>query len=169
MLTIILPGYSQKNEKWLEETAARIKTGGLTRPIYWDHWTEFGKKFNPEEKAQVIADLIEKDLANMIAKSIGTFVASLVIQKVPKKINRAVFCGIPLNDINDSKMAEIKNALEIFPADKVMVFQNAEDPHGSFEHVKTFVLAINPDIKVISKPREDHEYPYFEEFQDFLG
>jgi len=34
--------------------------------------------------------------------------------------------------------------------------------------MEKFVHSLNPDIKVVSKPREGHEYPYFEGFKEFF-
>ena len=51
-------------------------------------------------------------------------------------------------------------AVENF-GEKVLVIQNMDDSHGSFEQVKEFG---NVKLKVAS----NHDYPYFEEFNDFL-
>jgi len=48
--------------------------------------------------------------------------------------------------------------------DKIVVYQNSNDPHGSYEQVKKFEI----EFKHIEKPSYNHEYPYFEEFNKFL-
>jgi len=57
MVTIILPGYSAHNKNWLEETAQTIGVQGNIRAVYWDHWTDPAKKFNPKEKGRLIVRL----------------------------------------------------------------------------------------------------------------
>ncbi len=168
MVTIVLPGYSIKNKDWAMETSKEVRLSYDVRPILWDHWEDSGKKFDAKEKADDVIDVILDDSANIIAKSIGTLVASYMLQKIPTRINKVIFCGIPLNDLNEVDKEVIKQALNVFPSEKIICFQNQDDPHGSFDQVNKFLSEVNPDIKATSKPREDHEYPYYPEFESFL-
>jgi len=34
--------------------------------------------------------------------------------------------------------------------------------------VRRFLSGINPNIKIVEKPGNTHEYPYYDEFNDFL-
>ncbi|MGA2910877.1 MAG: hypothetical protein ABSE04_03725 [Candidatus Microgenomates bacterium] len=168
MVTIILPGASVQNKEWLEETAKKINVDGEIRPIYWDHWTDPSKEFNKEEKARLINDIVGMRVVDIVAKSIGTLVAAYMIQKAPEKIHKIVFNGICLNDLNEDEKEVIKSALKLISPENIMCYQNEEDPHGSFDQAKKFLSEVSPDIKIISKERGDHEYPYFEEFHNFL-
>jgi len=165
---VILPGYSIKNRDWALTTAREVKLDHEVRPILWDHWTDPEKKFEAREKADDIIDILLDERANIIAKSIGTLAASYMIEKMPERIDKIVFCGIPLNDLEEEKKQDIRNALKGISSEKIICFQNEDDPHGSFETARKFVSEINSEIKMISKPREDHEYPYYTEFQSFL-
>jgi len=160
MIIFILPGYSPQNKDWAEETAKNLKVDGTIRPIFWDHWEGSTEKFVAEEKAHVIAKHAKGDKIIIIAKSIGTLVASYVIREIPDQIVKVVFCGIPVNDI-EQKNADFIKESAIGLKDKLLIFQNADDPHGSFDQVKDFG-------KVISKPRSDHSYPYYEDFNNYL-
>ncbi len=168
MVTFILPGYSVKNKEWLEDTAKNIKVDGLIRAIHWDHWTDTEQKFDVEEKAKLISGLSKQKEINIVAKSIGTLVASYVIKNNFEQIMKVIFCGIPLTDLTQQNKETMKDNLKDFPVDKIIVFQNDEDPHGSFAEVQEFLRGINPNIKIVSKPGEDHNYPYYEDFQKFL-
>jgi hypothetical protein len=168
VVTIILPGYSIHNKEWLEETAKTINVEGEIRPIYWDHWDNPEKKFDPEEKARLINDVAGMRVVNIIAKSIGTLVAAYIIQKSPEKIHKIILNGICLNDLDDSEKELLKSALKLVAPENIICFQNETDPHGSFDEAKNFLAEVNPKIVVISKPRADHEYPYQSEFKDFL-
>jgi len=160
MITFILPGYSIKNKEWLEKTAENVKLEGQIRPVYWDHWDDSSQKFNAEEKADLIVRHTKGDQLNIVAKSIGTLVAALIIEKVPDQINRVILCGIPVNDLKSEEMETIKKAIHSL-GDKIMVLQNDADPHGTFDQVKDFG-------NVTSKPADNHEYLYSEDFQNFL-
>ncbi|KKU10307.1 MAG: hypothetical protein UX13_C0015G0016 [Candidatus Woesebacteria bacterium GW2011_GWB1_45_5] len=168
MVTVILPGYSSKNKDWAMEAAREVKMDHEVRPILWDHWQDPDKKFDAKEKADDVVDILLDERVNIIAKSIGTLVASYMIEKITERIDKVVFCGIPLNGLTEDKKQDMRNALKSFPHDKIICFQNQEDPQGSFDAVKKFISEVSPDIKVVSKPREDHEYPYYPEFQVFL-
>jgi pimeloyl-ACP methyl ester carboxylesterase len=169
MVTIILPGGSLDNKKWLEETARTIKVEGEVRAIYWDHWSDPNKKFDPKEKARLIDDIAGTQSVDIIAKSIGTLVAAYMIQKNPSKIHRVICCGIPLNDLSESDKEVIKLALSSIPKENVICFQNDEDPHGGFDQLHNLLSEAGSEIEVVSKSRDDHEYPYVEEFKQFFA
>ena len=160
VVTYILPGYSPRNKDWAEEVAKNLKVEGQVRPVFWEHWTDPEYKFRPKEKADLLARHAKGESINIVAKSIGTLVASYIIDLVPNKINKAIFCGIPVNDIGtkdtDFIKAQIKNL-----GDKIVIYQNENDPHGAFGQVKDFG-------KVYLKAGSDHDYPYYEEFDSYL-
>ena len=168
MVTVILPGYSIHNKEWLEETAQKIGVDGEIRPIYWKHWTDSESKFDPKEKARLLDGVAGKRVVDIVAKSIGTFVAGCIIQKSPEKIRKVILNGICLNDLNEGEKENLNSALKLISPENIICFQNEEDPHGDFGQAKSFLAGICPDIKVILKNRDDHEYPYFEEFREFL-
>ncbi len=168
MVTIILPGYSEHNKKWLEDTAAKIPGDGEIRPIYWGHWTDHNIKFDPKIKASLLDGVAGKRIVDIVAKSIGTLAASYLIEKSPEKIRKIIFCGVPLNDITENDKDVIKNALRKIPAKNIICFQNDEDPHGGIESVKKLLSEFGSDLKIIEKQRDDHEYFYQSEFVSFL-
>lgn len=164
MQTLILPGYSEHNKAWVDEVAKNLKVNHIIRPFYWMHWTDSANKFNSSEKADLIIKHIKEDKINIIAKSIGTLVASKVISQISDQIEKVIFCGIPLTSLSEIDLNIIKSAINIME-NKFLGFQNISDPHGSFDEVK-FHLGSGT---IISKDRSDHEYPYFEEFNNFLN
>lgn len=166
MITFILPGYSAHNKDWAEEIAKKIKIEGEVRPVFWEHWDDPEKTFKPKKKAQDVIDVLLKDNANIIAKSVGTLVAAYIVQEIPARIGKVILCGIP--SISDKRKEIFKKAFSLFDGKKLAVFQNSKDPFASFEEVKKFVQEVNPKILVVEKPRSDHNYPYFEDFENFL-
>lgn len=167
MITFILPGFSAKNKEWAEEVAKNLSVDGEVRPVFWDHWTDTKKTLKPAKKADDLIDILLKDNCNIIAKSVGTFVAVLMVAKIPERIGKVILCGIP--SVSDKRLKVFREAFENFPMENVIVFQNQNDPLGSYDKVSGFMQKVNPKIKVISKPRSDHHYPYYEDFQKFIG
>lgn len=161
MQTLILPGFSDKNKDWVNEVANNLDINGIIRPFHWAHWTDEGKKFDAQEKAELIVKHAKGDNLNIIAKSLGTLVACKLYLLIPDQIERMVLCGIPVKDLKYDEILTIKNTLKSNEEDFIC-FQNSKDPHGSYEKVKDFG-------KVRYFESNTHEYPYFSEFQDFLG
>jgi hypothetical protein len=86
MQTLILPGYSKTNKEWVDETVKNLKIDGIIRPFYWMHWTDETAKFDPQEKAELIAKHIKKDNVNIIAKDEGLKVANILKTLIPNQI-----------------------------------------------------------------------------------
>jgi hypothetical protein len=165
MLTFILPGGSVKNKEWLEDSAMSLKVDGFIRPIFWDHWDDPDAKFDAKEKSDLISRHSKGDKINIVAKSIGSLVAAYIIEQIPTQIDKVIICGIPLHDINETEKETIKKALGSLPNEKLFCFQNAGDPHASYEEVKKF---LPKGTKLVSEPRADHSYPFYAEFNKFL-
>ena len=168
MKTILLPGFSIQNKDWAEEIKSQIGEKINLEIHYWPHW-QTGQTVDGWKEIEVekFFKETENQPINLICKSIGTFIAVMAISKKLELINKIILCGIPIYDLRprDEVFYQVLGKL---PAEKVLVIQNEKDNHGSFEEVKKMIEGINPEIKVISKPREDHNYPYPEEFEEFL-
>jgi pimeloyl-ACP methyl ester carboxylesterase len=168
VVTIIIPGYSTHNQKWLEDTASNIRTDGEIRPIYWAHWKDPSHKFDAKSKANLLDAVSGKRVVDIIAKSIGTLVASYLILKSPTKIRKVIFCGIPINDIDESAKEVIKTAVRALPLENIILLQNNEDPHGGIDALKGYLSEFGSDLKIVEKPGVDHEYFYQEDFNKFI-
>jgi pimeloyl-ACP methyl ester carboxylesterase len=168
MVTFILPGSSLHNKKWAEECANELKLEHETRPVFWNHWDDPAHVFDPKEKVRLIVDVARDNQINIVAKSVGTLIASNIILEAPDRIQKIIFCGIPINDLNEEDKEVYRKALTPLSGEKIICFQNEDDPHGTYTQIKDFLAKINPKIKITSKSAADHEYPYYEEFGEFL-
>lgn len=160
MQTLILPGYSESNKEWVDETAKNLKVEGTIRPFYWMHWTDENSKFDVQEKAELIAKHLRGEKANIVAKSIGTLVASILIRSIPDQINKVIFCGIPVKDVSSDELELIRSACQSL-GDKIVIVQNSNDPHGTYDEVKDFGI-------VVKKESDTHNYFYFDEINQNL-
>jgi len=168
MKTLILPGYSIKNKIWAEEIKNKLGPTLNTDVIYWKHWNNEGvSTVWIDEAVTNINKNYENCQSNIIAKSIGTLVAMKILTLNTRIVNKVILCGIPLNDltIEDKRHYSI---LSNFPNDKILCVQNENDNHGNFSDVQKFIRSLNPATKIISQPRNDHEYPYPRIFIEFL-
>lgn len=168
MKTLILPGFSIKNKVWAEEISRELSPDIESEIVYWDHWkTGVADNNWIEEKANEIVNEFKGQRVNILAKSIGTLVTVRILEKDSSSINKIIMCGIPLEDLSADDL-EHYQTLKGFPKEKIIYIQNENDNHGSYNSVSEFLKIIDNGIHVISKPREDHEYPYEDEFKKFL-
>lgn len=161
MTTIILPGYSPSNKDWAEEAARQLTANGLPATVhYWEHWT--AGSFSPKKEIAKILQEVGEGKINILAKSVGTGIASDIIAKIKNQIEKIILCGVP--QINKERYQNFAN----FPGENIICFQNTKDPWAKYEEVRDFLAAINSKIKVISKEAPDHNYPYYKDFKQFL-
>lgn len=166
MQTVILPGYSPENRSWADLVAVRLNFDGQIRPIFWDHWLDPEQLFYAREKANLISKHARGDTLNVIAHSIGTVVAAYLISFIPDQINKVILCGLPLNDISQEEKALVGIYLPTLDPINLLCIQNENDPHATYNEVRGFLPAT---INLVSKPRNDHYYPYFEDFDAFIN
>lgn len=82
------------------------------------------------------------------------------------KVGKIILCGVP--SVSEENTELFRRALEDFPAEKIIVFQNEKDPFATYEEVKEFMESVNPEIEVVKKPASTHDYPYSDDFETFL-
>ena len=63
----------------------------------------------------------------------------------------------------------VKTVLSKIPTENILCIQNENDKFVTFVEAKKFYQSVEPKLKVISKPRSDHHYPFLEDFQKFLA
>lgn len=168
MKTILLPGFSVQNKDWAEEIKGRIGEKIGLEIHYWPHWqTGDTKPGWIDEEVDKVLEKIGDEKVNILAKSIGTLVAARLLNKRVGMVGKIILCGVPLAAFKEGD-EESYQILGKLPTENVLVIQNENDNVGSFDKVNAIIKNINPEIKVMSKPREDHNYPYAEEFEKFL-
>ncbi|CAN5290230.1 hypothetical protein BH10PAT1_BH10PAT1_2320 [soil metagenome] len=167
MKTIVLPGYSTKNKEWAENVKKELP-GIDIEIIEWQHWSNPQIKWNARNEAARIVEKFGQEKFNVIAKSLGTLVFAKLLSNNYQIVNKAILCGIPINDMDENDKSEYKTFSDLV-SENAIVFQNSEDGHGNFESVRRFLSQYNPNIKIVEKPGSTHDYPYFEDFKEFLG
>lgn len=168
MNTVILPGYSLKNKSWAEDIQKELALLFTASVVNWEHW-ETGKSEAGwiEKEARKIIESIKSKQVNIIAKSIGTVVAMVILKLSPETVGKLILCGVPIIDFHPSD-EEYYQPLKNYQPENFLCFQNEDDNHGKYNEVKKFLRSLNQRLEIISKPRSDHEYPYGKEFIDFL-
>lgn len=179
MKTIVLPGYSPHNRDWAYEVKNKIKIPGEIIVHEWEHWdSSIRKSFSLKAEIENVSRLAFGEKVNIIAKSVGTRVVMHLLVDGLIKINKLVLCGIPTKGDEELILGKVTvdaseniyaMGLREFPTDKVIIFQNDHDPFARYEDIKRFIWKINSKIKIVEKEGSTHNYPYFEDFADFLS
>ena len=164
MKTIILPGFSVHNKVWAEKAADFLGKEAFVHN--WLHWENGKYNLNLKEELKNILKEIGDEKVNIIAKSVGTMVCMHLLKVIPNKMGKVILCGIP--SVSEERKKLFATSLSGFNPINIIVFQNTKDPFAGFEEVKKFMQEVNSKIKVIEKERLDHNYPYFEDFKNYL-
>lgn len=168
MTTIIIPGGSIKNKTWAEDLAANFSPEIDSQILHWSWWenNQVGG-LNLAVETPRFLPLVPSEPYFILAKSIGTYFIAATFPKLPHPPEKIIFCGLPLHDISDEDKKAYQN-LASYPADKIAVFQNEADPHGSFPEAKEFLSKINPQIPVTQTPDATHDYPFPDLFKRYF-
>lgn len=157
MNVLILGGQSARHEAWVRQVQAALQPH-FERAVILDyrHWREGGDMdiaYEMAQAAQLAADL---DEYVVVAKSIGTVVATLDIATGQLHPARCVFLGFPLRSVVQS-MPAMQPAFASLPP--VVFVQNEHDPLGDAAAVQPFVAASNaPAASFVTIPGSTHDY-----------
>jgi hypothetical protein len=158
---LVLHGFSLKNKDEAEAIASAIKLKGEEVYLHkWRHWESESAKWDPIEEIKRIKPNIKQPI-NIVAKSIGTFVAcALLLEFTPQKL---LLMGIPINDLSAEELNVYFNLGKLKTFN---VVQNSKDTHGSSTQVENLLSGLN--YKLIIKEADNHSYLYIEDILNLL-
>lgn len=160
MKYLILPGFSEKNKVWAYEVRDELEKVGVTSEVIeWDHWASgVEADFDFKREGEKVLKEVGNGDFGIIAKSIGSVLTSRLLKVFFERCARLVLLGIPLKSFTE-KDKESFEIFKNFPSEKLLVFQNSQDPYGSYKEVREFMRSLNPKITVTMLLRDDHNYP----------
>jgi hypothetical protein len=170
---LVLPGFSLKNKAEAEAIASALEAKGKTVYMHkWRHWAENNQdilfnnksdaqiKWDPQAEIQIIEENL-KEPFSIVAKSIGTYVASaLLLRHIPDKL---ILMGIPVNDLSTEELDVYYNLGKL---KEFTVIQNLHDDHGAATQVEALLTGTN--YKLFTKQASDHRYPYIDDILSIL-
>lgn len=173
MLTIILPGYSEHNRQWAEDMKFKMALTGEVFVHNWKHWSSTSSdsssgSFSLKQEIDSLLKEISNQKVNIIAKSVGVYVALNLIPKIYPQVNKVILCGIA-SVANEDRKSLVSAVINTLPVDNILCIQNENDKYITFNEAQKFYHSVETKLKIISKPRSDHEYPYPMDFKNFLG
>lgn len=160
---LVLPGFSLKNKEEAEAIALAIESKNQKVYLHkWRHWDNPEAEFDPWLEVDLIKKQIEGGDLNIVAKSIGTYIAVNLLKEVP--VNKLTLMGIPVSDLTAEELTSYSalSNLEHFT-----VIHNDKDPHGNIQQVEDLLSGLEYDL--ILKEAAHHEYRYVEDILKALG
>ncbi len=167
MKYICLPGYSLKNLQELESISSTLQQNNCGVLEYrWRHWSNESEKWDPDFDVERIIEKIKgSSEVTIIAKSLGTYVAIKLADKLRNSIKGLVLMGIPINDLTDSEKSDYSKILNNLDAPLYLI-HNRNDNHGSLIQVEELLKDIKYNL--ITKESDDHRYNYPEEVLNII-
>ncbi|OGD08804.1 hypothetical protein A2397_04220 [Candidatus Amesbacteria bacterium RIFOXYB1_FULL_44_23] len=161
MQTVVLPGYSPKNEIWAQAVVDNLKVDGSATLHKWAHWSD-GEFDIKNEVSRIQKEIVDQKI-NIIAKSVGTQVFMSLLPLVKATLHKVILCGIPIDPVT------YLQGLRSFNSSNLLIIQNSQDPFMPYGPVAVYLKLVNKDIPVIQKTSSTHDYPYYDDFNKFLS
>jgi len=162
MNALILGGMSPRHKAWVRQVAEVLQPYfDEVRPLDYRHWDAADTEMDLEYEISQ-ADVLAKNFDEyvVVAKSIGTVLASFANARGLLAPQRCVFMGFPLK-VAEAQFPEVANALPQLPP--TVFLHNERDPLGSAAAVKQYVDAHAPkayEFQVL--PGDTHDYTDFD-------
>ncbi len=158
MRVLILGGQNPRHRQWVRDVAEALQTAGYDCVTHdYRNWDGYTTRTDVETEVQAIGTLTAgwTDYA-IVAKSIGTVIASLATARGLTAPAGLVFLGVPLASLDG--FGAFEHAVEVLPP--VQILQNESDPFGSARDVQAFFTEHAPQqwhLEVVPG-RADHDY-----------
>lgn len=156
MNVFVLGGESPRHQEWVRQVAEVLKPA-FEHVAFQDyrHWADGSTTdidHEAAEAAKIAAGLGEYVI---VAKSIGTVITTLGIGKGSLAPSRCVFLGLPLGAVR--RIPGVVEGIKLLP--QTIFVQNAHDPLGSADEVKSFVgVHGNSQASTLATPGDTHDY-----------
>ena len=168
MNALILGGQSPRHHEWVREVAGALRPHfGRVAFVDYRHWTSGGEIDVAYEMAVAAQQVASWDAYVVVAKSIGTVIATLGTAAGQLDPWRCVFCGFPLAVVQRA-YPQVTSALAALPP--TVCLQNEQDPLGSAAALQVYLTqAAAPKVRLLLTPGETHDYLNFEQLSQLAA
>lgn len=161
MNAIYLSGESIHNKDWIYDTQDKLA------PLFdktivqnYDHWDAGTPEINLNSELEKLALNAQNiDDYIIIAKSIGTVLATEAIAKNLINPQKCIFLGVPINIIQKQGYPFAENLK--FVNCPVLFIQNSDDPVGKYRQLTEFINNLympRLQYKIVELPGDTHNY-----------
>jgi predicted alpha/beta hydrolase family esterase len=160
---LILPGNSLQNKAWGEQCHVHFQSQFDEVSLqYYDHWQSDDSWIDIEAELKKLSNL-EQGEWYVVAKSVGTILALLAIERQLIQPVKCIFFGMPLDmaeqDIFKGDMSPLVNC-----SVPILAFHNDQDPIADFSFTKNKLTA-NDHVQFVQLHDDTHDYMSFSHYQ----
>lgn len=166
MNALLLPGNSPRHQAWIEELRTAVMPRfQQTLTLHYRHWQSGEPEADVDYElgvAEALADNLDQFV--IIAKSIGTAIASDGVSKGALKPKKLILLGLPISSSYASE--RYKDWFDNIAID-ILIAQNTNDPLGSFADVKQAFEKLQ-NVSLVELPGNTHDYLDFEAIKKLI-
>lgn len=153
---LLLGGNVKNNISWLNKIKKTFIRDYEVKKIYYDHWKN-GNEIDFEIELNKLVKVINgvKDYY-IIAKSVGSIISLLGVDRKIIKPKKIVILGLPLNYLKKINLNIKPLIASAIHETEILIIQQKNDPVGKYAEVIKEVSESN--IKVIEIPGNYHIY-----------
>lgn len=164
---LVLAGGSERNRAWGEACAEAYRGWfDMTFFPHYNHWATGEKNLDFPTELQKIKDTVAGAGTGdwyIIAKSIGSVLATKAIADGIITPTRCVFFGMPLNLVADSVFAGDFSPLKALTM-PVLAYHNDQDPTANYEFTSATLATHAPSVQVETLSGDNHDYLDFADY-----
>jgi len=168
MNALILPGNSLRHREWGKDLAVAVTPlFGTVHMHEYRHWDTGEPEADTDYELEQLQKLTALGGYVIIAKSIGTVIAAIGIERGVLTPTHCLFMGIPLNVVDQLKL-DFADMMKNLPS---TVIQNTSDPYGSFADVSTQLMSPTNagSFSLIENPGDTHDYLDFDQIKQLIS
>jgi len=169
MNILLLGGNSPRHHGWVRELQAHLQDGGDEVTLHdYRHWETGDENADVPYEIDAVSNLANAQEHYMvIAKSVGTVIATRAIAQGKIHPSACVFLGVPHSSLG-KHLPDIRQDLGVLPP--TVFAQNSGDPLGSADLVKEYVAQNHPATwEFVATPGETHDYSDFQLIADLAA
>lgn len=156
-----LPGVKAETETWMRNLLLALQEAPIDFEISrYRHWSE-----NHDPDARYEASMVaERSVDLVIAKSLGTFIATLAFDSFRFKPRQAIFIGTPLGRHSEGDYELLLRFLDQVPT---LFIQQTSDFNGSYIELAN-VVGNHQNATLVEVSGDDHLYADIDELQKII-
>ncbi|MCA9386958.1 hypothetical protein KC669_02900 [Candidatus Dojkabacteria bacterium] len=165
MKFIYLPGNGKVNESELREFVRMLEDHNQKVAGHqYLHWADESLSFDEESELEILKEEFNDEEYVVLGKSIGTYLAVKVAEKLKEKVKFVVLMGIPTG-IGEDKTSQYSKILSELDC-PIYVIQNDKDPYGVLDDMRKVMEGV--DYNEIVMEADNHIYMYADEVENIL-
>lgn len=167
---LLFGGNSARNKDWINLVERKLSSEFTSANVcVYEHW-KIGDEFINLEKELARLPSLTKNLGEYVifAKSIGTILSMMAIQKGILNPKKCVYVGLPIRFVEQDKEIDLEKLILDNSAPSLFI-QNTADPTAPFMELENFIKDIPNTMNYLKElPGDTHNYDDLESMKDLV-